>query len=88
MNDPLVAAIVREVVRIITEKNLIAESYRKGEVFLSQLLSLVDAETITEVRGRGLMMAVDVPYPERASAIYDQLLMRGFIVSSRKTAFE
>jgi acetylornithine/N-succinyldiaminopimelate aminotransferase len=87
MNDPLGAAIVREVVRIITEENLIAESNRKGELFLSQLRSLVDAETIPEVRGRGLMMAVDVPYPERASAIYEQLLRRGFIVSNRKTAF-
>ncbi len=87
MNDPLGAAIVREVVRIITEEDLIAESYRKGEVFLNQLRSLVDAETIPEVRGRGLMMAVDVPNPERASAIYEQLLRRGFIVSNRKTAF-
>jgi len=87
MNDPLGATIVREVVHIITEENLIAESYRKGEVFLSQLRSLVDAETIPEVRGRGLMMAVDVPNPERANAIYVELLRRGFIVSNRKTAF-
>ena len=87
MNDPLGAAIVQEVIAIITQEDLISESERKGRLFLGQLASLVDPQTIPEVRGRGLMMAVDVARPDLATAIYDELIMRGYIVSNRKTAF-
>lgn len=86
-NDPLGAAIVREVIRTISEGDLISESERKGMLFLSQLQSLVERETIPEVRGRGLMMAVDVAGGDLATAIYEGLIDRGYIVSNRKTAF-
>ena len=87
MNDSLGAAIVKEVIKIISEGDLISESARKGKRFLGQLESLIDPQTIPAVRGRGLMMAVDIARPELTTAIYDELIMRGYIVGNRKTAF-
>jgi acetylornithine aminotransferase len=87
MNDPLGAAIVREVLRTITDEDLIAESERKGRLFLGKLESLVDPEILPEVRGRGLMMAADLTGERMTSDIYDDLLNRGYILGNRKIAF-
>lgn len=87
MNDPLGAAIVQEVVHIITEQGLIAECARKGKVFLDRLQSLVDFEKVLEARGRGLMMAIDLIDEPTAMTVYDELISRGYIVGNRKTAF-
>lgn len=87
MNDPLGAAIVREVVEMIKEGNLIEDVERKGKVFLGQLESLVDGEIIQGARGRGLMMAVDLVNEKVGSMFYDDLISAGYIVGNRKTAF-
>jgi acetylornithine/N-succinyldiaminopimelate aminotransferase len=86
-NDPLGAAVVGEVVRIIEGENLIAESMRKGAIFLSQLESLVDHDIVLAVRGRGLMFAMDFVDEDIADGIHDELIKKGYIVGNRGTSF-
>ncbi|MDJ0958641.1 MAG: aspartate aminotransferase family protein, partial [Arenicellales bacterium] len=86
-NDPLGAAVVREVIQTIKDENVIANAKRKGEVFLSQLNSLVDSEIILGVRGRGLMFAVDLISEQVGDDIYDELIEKGYIVCNRGSLF-
>lgn len=86
-NDPLGAAVVREVIQVIEDNNLIADAEKKGEAFLSQLASLVDSEIVLGVRGRGLMFAVDMVSEQVGDEIYDELIEKGYIVCNRGSLF-
>jgi acetylornithine aminotransferase len=86
-NDPLGAAVVREVIAEIEDRGLIPEARRKGDRFLTQLASLVDGRVVLAVRGRGLMMAVDLVDAATAEEIHSRLIARGFIVGNRGTTF-
>ncbi len=86
-NDPLGAAIVREVIQVIDDNNLVAEAKKKGKTFLSQLSGLVDNEIVLGVRGRGLMFAVDLVNEQVGDEIYDELIEKGFIVCNRGSLF-
>ena len=87
MNDPLGAAVVREVIEIITERNLIPEAERKGRLLLDQLQSLIDPEIMPDVRGRGLMIAIDLINEQTTETLHDALIRNGYIVGNRRTAF-
>ena len=86
-NDPLGAAIALEVIKTIEDGNLIAEAEKKGEAFVSRLNALVDDEIVLEVRGRGLMFAVDLASEQVADEIYDELIDKGYIVCNRGSLF-
>ena len=86
-NDPLGAAIVREVIQVIEDDDLIAKAKRKGETFSSQLNSLLDGEIVLGVRGRGLMFAVDLASEQVGDEIYDRLIEKGYIVCNRGSLF-
>ena len=86
-NDPLGAAIAREVIEIFKEEDWIARSQQAGELFLEQLQDLVDQEVVLAVRGRGMMFGVDLAGPEFAGRIWDHLLDRGYIVCNRGSLF-
>ena len=86
-NDPLGAAVVKTVLQIIREEDLISLGHKKGMGFYSQLRSLINGETVLDVRGRGLMFAVDLVNEQVGNEIYDGLLDRGFIVCNRKGYF-
>ncbi len=59
-NDPLGASVAREVFRIIKDENLIKRSQRLGTYFLNELKRIAKQNSIIkEVRGRGLMIAVE-----------------------------
>lgn len=85
MNDPLGAAIVQEVILQIEKNNLIENSYNIGKYIESELEKIVDNKIITEVRCRGLMIAIDIANEEKCNYIYKKLLNEGFIVCNRKT---
>ena len=87
MNDPLGAAVVREVIRIITEQGLVAEAERKGRILLDRLQLLTDPGIVPEARGRGLMAAVDLIDGRTTEMLHDELIRRGYIVGNRRTAF-
>ena len=82
-NDPLGASIVQEVINVIEKGQLIAESARKGSALLYELRKLVGTSIVLDVRGRGLMIAIDLRDAETANRIYSELLNRGFIVGNR-----
>jgi acetylornithine aminotransferase len=82
-NDPLGASVVKAVIDQIEEAGLISRTRRNGTRFLRQLDQLVDGEIIKEVRGRGLMMAVDVCNQEMTGQICKELIDQGFIVGNR-----
>ena len=86
-NDPLGAAIALEVVREIESNDLIAKAGQKGPVFLSKLESFLDNEIILDVRGRGLMFAMDLTSHEVADEIYGDLIDKGYILGNRGTSF-
>lgn len=86
-NDPLGASIVHGVIQYIEENDLITRTERNGLLLHKHLESLVDSEIITEVRGRGLMFAVDIKDEEMANSLYNELIHRGYIVGNRGSSF-
>lgn len=86
-NDPLGAAIAKEVIQVIKDENLIEKCRSLGSYFLGQLQQLEKTFTIIkDIRGRGLMMAIefeDKGNDSHASTIQRRLLNEGVIVASR-----
>ena len=78
--NPLAAAIAREALRVLVEENLIENSAALGSYFLQQLQG-IDSPAIKEVRGRGLMLAIEL-HPEVGGArrLIESLKDRGVLV--------
>jgi len=85
-NDPLGAAIVNEVLNTIKDEKLLINAQDCGNYLKTELTQLVDGEMITGVRGRGLMLAIDIPNEKICKEIYLKLIDKGFIVCYRKSA--
>jgi ornithine--oxo-acid transaminase len=64
--NPLGAAIARASIRVLTEENMIENSARMGEYFVDQL-SEIPSLHVKEVRGRGLLIGVELK-PEAGGA--------------------
>jgi len=86
-NDPLGAAVAREVIRAIREDCLIE---RSGEIssLLMTGLEEIGARTsrIREIRGRGLMAAIGLEDDAENSfttGVHRELVRRGFVVGRR-----
>lgn len=86
-NDPLGAAVVKEVIREIENNDLINKAEQKGDVFLSQLQSLIDNKIVLDVRGRGMMFAMDVVNKDVADEMYNDLIDQGYIIGNRGASF-
>lgn len=86
-NDPLGAAIVREVINIIKDEDLISKAEVKGSLFLTALQGLAEDATLTEVRGRGLMYGIDICDTATGNDFYQKLLAQGYIVCNRDALF-
>lgn len=86
-NDPLGATIVNEVIKTISADDLISHSWEKGARFLKALRSLIDNVIITDVRGRGLMFAMDICDEKTGDQLFKKLLAKGYIVCNRKSLF-
>jgi len=86
-NDPLGAAIVNEVIKIIKDDDLISKAEIKGAKFFEELQTLIDKVNIIDVRGRGLMFAIDICNEKIGDSIYLALLDQGYIVCNRKSLF-
>jgi ornithine--oxo-acid transaminase len=64
--NPLACAIARMALKVLTDENMIENSARLGDYFLTQLQSL-RSNAVASVRGRGLMLAIQL-HPEAGSA--------------------
>lgn len=86
-NDPLGAAVALSVLEVFTDENLIPQSKEKGDYFLSKLLDLAKKTSITGVRGRGMMLALDLVDTKIAHFCWEQLHDNGFLVCKRDNLF-
>ena len=64
--NPLACAVARAALRVLVEEGMIENAADQGERFLAGLRS-IRSNTIREVRGRGLMLAVEL-HPEAGDA--------------------
>ncbi|MCP3372107.1 ornithine--oxo-acid transaminase [Bradyrhizobium cajani] len=64
--NPLACAVARAAVRVLVEEGMIENAARQGARFLEGLKD-IRANTVREVRGRGLMLAVEL-HPEAGRA--------------------
>ena len=86
-NDPLGSAVALEVIGVLRDEGLVSRAAVLGERFLKELQTLASSEQVTEVRGRGLMFAVEFADKTTGDRIYDRLLDRGYIVCNRGGMF-
>jgi acetylornithine/N-succinyldiaminopimelate aminotransferase len=86
-NDPLGAAIVREVVRVIREEGLIERGREIAAVLMAGVQEIkARRDRINAVRGRGLMIALEFQDDVETSftiRVYRELVRRGFVVGRR-----
>jgi ornithine--oxo-acid transaminase len=57
--NPLACAIARAALKVLVEEDMIANSARMGEYFKTELMRL-GSPLVREIRGRGLMLAVEL----------------------------
>ena len=83
-NDPLACAVAEEVLRVMREEGLVERSADVGTFFRRGLEELAgDHDIIREVRGRGLMLAIEFQPDREGFALRDVfhgLLNHGFLV--------
>jgi acetylornithine aminotransferase len=86
-NDPLGARVASEVIDIIETEGLISASEKKGQIIKSEINRIKNKYgIIEEVRGRGLMMAIDFVHVDGISVakiINEKLLAQRVIVVNR-----
>ena len=77
--NPLACAVARTALRVLTEEGLIENSAKMGELFLAGLRS-IRSSLIKEVRGRGLMIGLEL-HPEAGAArpFCEKLMKRGLL---------
>jgi ornithine--oxo-acid transaminase len=77
--NPLACAIARTALKVIVEEKMIENAAAMGTYFLSKL-SKIQAPHIKEVRGRGLMLAVELAADAGGARTYCEALMsRGLL---------
>ncbi|MBR0859322.1 ornithine--oxo-acid transaminase [Bradyrhizobium liaoningense] len=77
--NPLACAVARAAVRVLVEEGMIENAARQGARFLEGLKD-IRANTIREVRGRGLMLAVELhPEAGRARRYCEALQSKGIL---------
>ena len=64
--NPLACAIARAALKVLVEEDMIGNAERQGARFIAQLRS-IQSPIVREVRGRGLMLAVEL-HPEAGGA--------------------
>jgi acetylornithine aminotransferase len=80
-NDPLGCAVALEVIHTLRDEGLIARSRDVGRTLLDQLTAIGPLyPAIREVRGRGLMVAVEFHERLKAGLVFERMLDRGFLV--------
>ncbi|MGY4626115.1 ornithine--oxo-acid transaminase [Bradyrhizobium sp. USDA 4486] len=77
--NPLACAVARAAMRVLVEEGMIENAARQGARFLEGLKG-IRANTIREVRGRGLMLAVELhPEAGRARRYCEALQRKGIL---------
>jgi ornithine--oxo-acid transaminase len=78
--NPLAAAVARESIKVLVEEKLTENAAIQGEYFLEQLAE-INSPKIKEVRGRGLLIGVEVTKEAGKARKYCEALMREGILA-------
>lgn len=83
--NPLGMAVARAAIRVIIEEHLVENAARQGEYLLEQL-SEIPSQYIKEVRGKGLLIGVEL-FPEAGGAkkFCKKLMEKGILVKDTRT---
>jgi len=77
--NPLACAVARAAIRVLTEEDMIGNAMRMGSYLLEQLRA-IKSDLIKEVRGRGLMLAVELhTHAGGARRMCEALMARGIL---------
>ena len=77
--NPLACAVARAALKVLVEEGMIENAARQGER-LQGALRAIASDKVREVRGRGLMIAVELdPEAESARAVCERLQARGLL---------
>jgi acetylornithine/N-succinyldiaminopimelate aminotransferase len=86
-NDPLGCAVAKEVIAVIRDEGLVERSARVGHDFLGKLQRLGERHAVVEdVRGRGLMIAMELAYEAVGQSVYEGLMEAGFLAGWKPAA--
>jgi acetylornithine/N-succinyldiaminopimelate aminotransferase len=79
IDDPLGCIVSRKVIEIMLENNLVERGNKAGEYLQCKLRELEEITgEISEIRGRGMMLAIALGKHHKAKEIFLKLLTKGF----------
>ena len=78
--NPLACAVARKALEVLVKEKMVENSEKMGHYFLSQLKD-IRSDAIEEVRGRGLMIALELKQDAQLSArhVCEKLMMSGIL---------
>lgn len=79
--NPLACAVGIEAICLLQKKRLSQRSLAMGQYLMGRL-SAIKSSVVREVRGRGLMIGVEVSSPETARIICEKLVKKGVLCNS------
>lgn len=85
-SQPLGMAVGMAVMNEIINKNLIKNAEKQGEYIQQQLTSIASKFNLTNIRGKGLLLAFDLPI-EKGSEVVRECQNRGLLVNSPRPAY-
>jgi ornithine--oxo-acid transaminase len=78
--NPLACAVARAALKVLVEEGMIDNAREQGAYFKAQLASAIGHNVIREVRGRGLMLAIELhPEPGSGRRLCEALRHRGIL---------
>ncbi len=78
--NPLAAAVARESIKVIREENLVEKSAAMGEYFVEQLTEIPNTH-VKEIRGRGLLIGVELKTEAGGARRFCEALMKKGILA-------
>ncbi|MDP6705994.1 MAG: aminotransferase class III-fold pyridoxal phosphate-dependent enzyme [Alphaproteobacteria bacterium] len=82
-NDPLSAMIALCVIETIETEGLAAKASEKGRALLDLLKPLEKIDSVRQVRGRGLMLAIEFNSKDVCARVHSELVGSGFVTTNR-----
>lgn len=84
--NPLACAVARKALQVLVEENMVENSRKMGDYFLSELKK-IDSAAIKEIRGKGLMIAIELntDAPISARQVCEKLMTKGILCKETHT---
>lgn len=82
-NDPLGCVIANEVIRVFNEENIIEKTKEISGLFLRELYDIKHScSLVKDVRGRGLMLALELHKSKVTEIIFEKMLSEGYFIGT------